>query len=134
MKKNPRYQENSHDTPLSELGFNEILKLKPHPYIDTVYESIYLPQEFPFAENDNDYGNRMIHLMCELISPDKNIAIIGHKGVVTLAAVYLNQVRLGEAIGQFFRPVNGLYFGDIKASVAMVRFVGSGEPEVILAN
>jgi broad specificity phosphatase PhoE len=36
----PRFKENSHDTPLSELGFAEILKLKGHiPEVDYIYTS-----------------------------------------------------------------------------------------------
>ena len=36
----PRYKENSHDTPLSELGFAEILKHKGHiPEVDFIYTS-----------------------------------------------------------------------------------------------
>jgi broad specificity phosphatase PhoE len=36
----PRYKENSHDTPLSELGFAEILKHKSHiPEVDYIYTS-----------------------------------------------------------------------------------------------
>ena len=39
-KNNPRYKENSHDTPLSDLGFKEILKLEGHvPKIDMIYSS-----------------------------------------------------------------------------------------------
>lgn len=37
---NPRYKENGHDTPLSELGFAEILKLNGHiPAVDYIYSS-----------------------------------------------------------------------------------------------
>jgi broad specificity phosphatase PhoE len=36
----PRFKENSHDTPLSELGFSEILKLKGYiPEVDYIYTS-----------------------------------------------------------------------------------------------
>jgi broad specificity phosphatase PhoE len=36
----PRYKENSHDTPLSELGFAEILKHKSHiPEVDYICTS-----------------------------------------------------------------------------------------------
>ena len=74
----PRYKENSHDTPLSELGFAEILKHKGH-----------IP-----AEN--------------II----NVMFFGHNEILTLAAVYLRKELHKLPKGEFFRPINRVYFGD----------------------
>jgi broad specificity phosphatase PhoE len=107
----PCYKENSHDMPLSELGFAEILKHKGHiPEVD--YKSFYLPQQIPFSEDDCAYGNRMIKVMNSLALNGQNVAFIGHKGTVTLAAVYLRKELHNLPNGEFFRPINSVYFGD----------------------
>lgn len=42
----------------------------------------------------------------------KNVAFIGHKGTVTLAALYLRKELQNLPKGEFFRPINSVYFVD----------------------
>jgi len=83
-----------------------------YPQLDTKYSPIYLPQQIPFSEDDCQYGNRMIRVMNKLTNKDKNVAFIGHK------------VQQGLSHGEFFRPINSVYFGDKPAYGLMVRFLG----------
>lgn len=80
--------------------------------LDTDYTPIYLPQQIPFSEDDCSYGNRMIKVMNSLALNGKNVAFIGHKGTLTLAAVYLRKELQNLPKGEFFRPINSVYFGD----------------------
>lgn len=93
-----------------------------YPDLDTDYTSLFLPQQIPFSEVDCAYGNRMIRVMNKLANQGKNVAFIGHKGVVTLAAVYLRQVQQNLPRGEFFRPINSVYFGDKSALGLMLKF------------
>lgn len=95
---------------------------KKYPHLDASYNPIYLPQQIPFSEDDCQYGNRMIRVMNKLANQGKNVAFIGHKGVVTLAAVYLRQVQQNLSRVEFFRPINSVYFGDKSALGLMLKF------------
>ena len=95
-----------------------------YPHLDAKYTPLYLPQQIPFSEDDCQYGNRMIRVMNKLANQGKNVAFIGHKGVVTLAAVYLMKIQQGLSYGEFFRPINSVYFGDKTAYGLMVKFSG----------
>lgn len=95
-----------------------------YPQVDTKYTPVYLPQQIPFSEDDCQYGNRMIRVMNKLSNKGKNVAFIGHKGVVTLAAVYLRKIQQGLSHGNFFRPINSVYFGDKPAHGLMLKFSG----------
>lgn len=85
-----------------------------YPDLDSDYTPLYLPQQIPFSEDDCSYGNRMIKVMNSLALNGKNIAFIGHKGTVTLAAVYFRKEQTKSPKGEFFRPINSVYFGDEK--------------------
>ena len=54
----------------------------------------------------------MIRVMNVLAFQGKNVAFIGHKGTVTLAAVYLRKELQNLSKGEFFSPINSVYFGD----------------------
>jgi broad specificity phosphatase PhoE len=95
-----------------------------YPQLDAKYTPLYLPQQIPFSEDDCQYGNRMIRVMNKLANQGKNVAFIGHKGVVTLAAVYLRKIQQGLSHGEFFRPINSVYFGSKPAYGLMVKFSG----------
>jgi broad specificity phosphatase PhoE len=95
-----------------------------YPQLDSKYTPVYLPQQIPFSEDDCQYGNRMIRVMNKLTNQVKNVAFIGHKGVVTLAAVYLRKIQQGLSDGHFFRPINSVYFGDKLAYGLMIKFSG----------
>jgi len=47
-----------------------------------------------------------------LFISDKNAVFIGHKGTVTLAAVYLRKELQNFPKGEFFRSINSVYFVD----------------------
>lgn len=83
-----------------------------YPDLDSDYTPLFLPQQIPFSEDDCAYGNRMIKVMNSLALSGKNVAFIGHKGSVTLAAVYLRKELQNLPNGEFFRPINSVYFGD----------------------
>lgn len=83
-----------------------------YPDLDSDYTSLFLPQQIPFSEDDCAYGNRMIRVMNNLALNGKNVAFIGHKGTLTLAAVYLRKELQNLPRGEFFRPINSVYFGD----------------------
>jgi hypothetical protein len=63
-------------------------------------------------------------MMNKLVNQGKNVAFIRHKGVVTLAAVYLRKIQQGLSYGEFFRPINSVCFGDKTAYGLMVKFSG----------
>lgn len=73
-----------------------------YPHLDAKYTPLYLPQQIPFSEDDCQYGNRMIRVMNKLANQGKNVAFIGHKGVVTLAAVYLRKIHKIYLMASFF--------------------------------
>jgi hypothetical protein len=85
-----------------------------YPDLDSDYSSLFLPQQIPFSEDDCSYGNRMIKVMNSLVLNGENVAFIGHKGTVTLAAVYFRKEQTKAPKGEFFKPLNSVYFGDEK--------------------
>ena len=94
-QKSPRYKENSHDTPLSELGFAEILKHKGHiPDVEYIYTSPMTRcvqtalQDHPFMEDLVSYGNRMVKMINHFSSLHQRVVLLGHSGLVTFGAQY----------------------------------------------
>ena len=76
-----------------------------------IYNPICLRQQIPFSADDCSYGNRMIKMMNSLFLNGENVVFIGHKGTVILAAVYFRKEQTKAPKGEFFRPINSVYFG-----------------------
>ena len=60
--------------------------------------------------------------MNSLFLNGENVAFIGHKGTVILAAVYFRKEQTKAPKGEFFRPINSVYFGDKSALGLMLKF------------
>jgi broad specificity phosphatase PhoE len=98
-----KFKGKSYYTLFDEALLSKALFAK-YPDLDSDYTPLYLPQQIPFSEDDCSYGNRMIKVMNSLALNGKNIAFIGHKGTVTLAAVYLRKELQNLPKGDFFQP------------------------------
>lgn len=98
------FKGKSYYTLFDEALLHKALSAK-YPDLDFDYTSLFLPQQIPFSEDDCTYGNRMIKVMNSLALNGKNVAFIGHKGTVSLAAVYLRKELQSLPKGSFSDPL-----------------------------